>query len=151
MEFLHLNPCLGWCMHYCIRAEGRECSFRVFWTKLVNRFFFLKCNGQTATSSQVKFHNGENRSFPLALLVCAVRNWGHLLAELCKLFFLMLGSKRIPCALKGSGQVLLSATESSAVQAAPHGWRPGQVRVSWTPVFCMSCPGFACFDLWGFR
>lgn len=53
----------------------------------------------------------------------------------------MLGSKRIPCALQGSGQVLLSAAESSAVQAAPHGWRPGQVRVSWTPVLCVSCPG----------
>ncbi|XP_054067926.1 aspartate--tRNA ligase, mitochondrial isoform X2 [Rissa tridactyla] len=39
------------------------------------------------------------------------------------------GSKRIPCALEGSGQVLLSATESSAVQAAPHGWRPGQIDI----------------------
>ncbi|XP_069645865.1 aspartate--tRNA ligase, mitochondrial isoform X2 [Haliaeetus albicilla] len=39
------------------------------------------------------------------------------------------GSKRIPCALQGSGQVLLSAAESSAVQAAPHGWRPGQIDI----------------------
>lgn len=56
----------------------------------------------------------------------------------------MPGSQRIPCALKGSGQILLSATESSAVQAAPHGWRPGQVRLSWIPVLCMSCLGFDC-------
>ncbi|KAM9619395.1 aspartate--tRNA ligase, mitochondrial isoform 3-T4 [Morphnus guianensis] len=39
------------------------------------------------------------------------------------------GSKRIPCALQGSRQVLLSAAESSAVQAAPHGWRPGQIDI----------------------
>ena len=74
------------------------------------------------------FHNGENRSFPLGLLVCALCQELRPLTELHKLFFLMLGSKRIPCALEGSGQVLLSATESSAVQAAPHGWRPGQVE-----------------------
>lgn len=52
----------------------------------------------------------------------------------------MPGSQGIPCALKGNRQVLLSATESSAVQTAPHGWRPGQVRVYWTPVL-----GFDCF------
>lgn len=79
--------------------------------------------------------------------VLSVRNWCHLFAELCKLFFLMLGSKRIPCTLKGSGQVLLSPTESSAVQAAPHGWRPGQVIVSWIPVLHMSHPGCACCGL----
>ncbi|XP_074894610.1 aspartate--tRNA ligase, mitochondrial isoform X4 [Buteo buteo] len=39
------------------------------------------------------------------------------------------GSKRIPCTLQGSRQVLLSAAESSAVQAAPHGWRPGQIDI----------------------
>ncbi|KAM6065737.1 aspartate--tRNA ligase, mitochondrial isoform 2-T2 [Chlamydotis macqueenii] len=39
------------------------------------------------------------------------------------------GSKRIPCALEGSWQVLLSTAESSAVQAAPHGWRPGQIDI----------------------
>lgn len=73
------------------------------------------------------------------------------LAELCELFFLMPGGKRIPCALTGSGQVLLSASESSAIQAAPHGWRRGQVRVTWTPVLCVSCPGFVSFAVWGFR
>lgn len=73
------------------------------------------------------------------------------LPEPCELFFLMPGGKRIPCALTGSGQVLLSASESSAIQAAPHGWRRGQVRVTWTPVLCMSCPGFVSFAVLGFR
>lgn len=61
--------------------------------------------------------------------------------------FLMPGGKRIPCALQGSRQVLLSASESSAVQAAPDDWRPGQVRVIWTTILCMQCQGFACFDV----
>ncbi|KAM6327602.1 aspartate--tRNA ligase, mitochondrial [Podargus strigoides] len=46
---------------------------------------------------------------------------------LSNLLLHLFGSKRIPCAIEGSGQVLFSAAESSAVQAAPHGWRPGQV------------------------
>lgn len=33
---------------------------------------FFKSNVQTAISSQVGFHNGENRSFSLVLLVCAL-------------------------------------------------------------------------------